>query len=102
MLLQEYHKVLYLVPYFSSFNDLPDGLNSIAKLFADDTSLFSTVSDVNKSCEELNRDLLLINKWAFQLKMSFNQVQTNKLQRLFFPIKSIHLCNLPYFLTIHP
>ena len=34
-------------------NDLPDGLNSIAKLFADDTSLFSIVSDVNKSCEEL-------------------------------------------------
>ena len=30
-------------------NDLSDGLNSIAKLFADDTSLFSIVQDLNES-----------------------------------------------------
>ena len=35
-------------------NDLPDGLSSNAKLFADDTSLFSVVHDINI---ELNSDL---------------------------------------------
>ena len=40
--------------------------------FADDKSLFSVVSNINNSSEELNRDLILINNWAFQWKMSFN------------------------------
>ena len=42
-------------------NDLPDGLNSIAKLFADDTSLFSIVQDPNESAKYLNLDLSVIS-----------------------------------------
>ena len=38
-------------------NDLPDGLSSNAKLFADDTSLFSVVHDTNTFATELNSDL---------------------------------------------
>ena len=38
-------------------NDLLDGLSSNAKLFADDTSLFSVVHDINASAIELNSDL---------------------------------------------
>ena len=38
-------------------NDLPDNLESLAKLFADDTSLFSTVHDPSKSAKLLNDDL---------------------------------------------
>ena len=38
-------------------NDLPGGLSSNAKLFADDTSLFSVVHDINTSAIELNSDL---------------------------------------------
>ena len=53
-------------------NDLPDGLKCNAKLFADDTSIFSIVTDINESCHELNNDLLKINNWAHQWKMSFN------------------------------
>ena len=53
-------------------NDLPDGLNCVAKLFADDTSIFSTVSNITKSANDLNKDLCLINEWVFQWKMSFN------------------------------
>ena len=53
-------------------NDLPEDLVSVAKLFADDTSIFSTVLDINKSSENLNRDLENIRKWAFQWKMTFN------------------------------
>ena len=53
-------------------NDLPDGLNSIAKLFADDTSLFSIVQDPNESAKYLNLDLSVISQWAYQWKMLFN------------------------------
>ena len=53
-------------------NDLPDGISSMCKIFADDTSLFSKVLDVNKSVIELNADLEKINQWAYQWKMQFN------------------------------
>ena len=51
-------------------SDLPDNLISSSKLFADDTSIFSTVLDINRSSEALNQDL--IKDWATQWKMSFN------------------------------
>ena len=38
-------------------NDLPDGLSSNAKLFAEIFSLFSVVHDTNTSTIELNSDL---------------------------------------------
>jgi len=53
-------------------NDLPLGLESLAKIFADDTSLFSLVLDQIQSSAILNRDLGRINDWAYQWKMSFN------------------------------
>ena len=34
-------------------NDLPDGKNSLCKIFADDTLLFSKFYDINKSVSEL-------------------------------------------------
>ena len=37
-------------------NDLPDRIISMCKIFADDTSLFSKVLDINKSVKELNTD----------------------------------------------
>ena len=53
-------------------NDLPDGTSSICKIFADDTSLFSKVIDINESENNLNSDLEKITKWAYQWKMQFN------------------------------
>ena len=50
-------------------NDLPGGLITNAKLFADDTSLFSVVRDIATSTEELNNDLRNISKWSYQWKM---------------------------------
>ena len=38
-------------------NDLPDGINSLSKIFADDTSLFSKVYGIHKSTSKLNDDL---------------------------------------------
>ena len=53
-------------------NDLPNGIESICKIFADDTSLFSEVKDATVSHTQLNNDLNKISKWAFQWKMLFN------------------------------
>ena len=53
-------------------NDLSDGLKSECKLFADDTSLFSVVNDINTSVSDLNEDLEKIINWAFKWKMNFN------------------------------
>ena len=46
-------------------NDLSNSLSSTAKLFADDTSLFSVVNDVNLSQFHLNSDLKKISEWAY-------------------------------------
>ena len=46
-----------------------NGLISICKIFADDTSIFSKVSDNDKSVKRLNNDLFAISEWAFQWKM---------------------------------
>ena len=53
-------------------NDLPQGLRCNAKLSADDTSLFSTITSPAISSSNLNGDLLKITQWAYQRKMSFN------------------------------
>ena len=53
-------------------NDLPQGLRCNAKLSADDTSLFSTITSPAISLSNLNGDLLKITQWAYQRKMSFN------------------------------
>ena len=38
-------------------NDFPDGINSLCKIFVDDTSLFSKVYDIHNSASKLNDDL---------------------------------------------
>ena len=47
-------------------NDLSDSLSSNAKLFADDTYLFSVVHDIETFTIELSRDLKKIIDWVFQ------------------------------------
>ena len=61
-------------------NNLADGLSSNAKLFADDTSLFS----VDTSANELNNDLYQIKKWDFQWKISFNPYPSKQAQEIIF------------------
>ena len=76
-------------------NDLSDNLTSNAKLFADDTSLFSVVHDVNTSAKELNDDLKKVNDWAFQWKMSFNPDPSKQAQEVIFSHKSKRLALPP-------
>ena len=61
-------------------NDLTEGLSTNAKLFADDTSLFSVIHDIQTSANTLNKDLERISKWATQWKMSFNPDTTKQAQ----------------------
>ena len=57
-----------LVPllFLIYINDLSNGLNSDAKLFADDTSLFFVVHNITDSANLLNNDLSKIKEWAPQ------------------------------------
>ena len=68
-------------------NDLPDGLSSNAKLFADHTSLFSVGHDINTSDIELNSDLKNINDWTFEWKMTVNLDRSKQAQEIIFSRK---------------
>ena len=46
-------------------NDLSEGLSTNAKLFADDTPLFSAIHDRKTSANDLNKDLEMIYNCAF-------------------------------------
>ena len=52
-------------------NDLPNELESGAKRFADDTSLFIIAKDKNESANSPNNDLPFIPKWVFIWKILF-------------------------------
>ena len=69
-------------------NDLPNGLKSNAKLFADDTSLFTIVKDRNVSANILNNDLQLISQWACKWKMLFNPDRKKPAQEVLFSRKN--------------
>ena len=68
-------------------NDLSDNLASKPKLFADDTSLFFVVKNVDVSNIGLNNDLKKIGEWALQWKMSFNPDPNKQAQELIFSRK---------------
>ena len=68
-------------------NNLPEGLNSEVKLFADDTSLFSIANCVSTSASTLNSNLLKIQDWTYQWKMSFNPDLTKQAQEIIFSSK---------------
>ena len=66
LLAQEYLSYQCLVLFVSWFILTISLMAYHAKLFADDTSLFSVIQDVETSANEFNNDLYQINKWAFQ------------------------------------
>ena len=74
-------------------NDLSDDLSTTAKLFADDTFLFSIVLNVDTSASHLNSDLSKISNWAFQWKMNFNPDLSKQAQELIFPRKIQKTCH---------
>ena len=70
--------------FLISINDLPQGLNSEVKLFADDTSIFSAAKCVDTSASTVNSDLLKIQEGAYQWKISFDPNQTKHAQESIF------------------
>ena len=77
---------LFLLIYI---NDLTKAVSSTNKLFADDTSIFYIVNDMDVSGHELNSDLRKIYMWAYQWKISFNS-EVSKSSQLFFQHKNLH------------
>ena len=75
---------LFLLIYI---NDLTDGIPSIVKLFADDTSLFLIVQNKNNSALQLNNDLDKISDWAYTWKMFFNPDPSEQAQEGIFSRK---------------
>ena len=61
-----------LLAFLVYINDVSEGLTTNAKLFADDTSLFSVVHDSTSSSVLLNNDLRKFSQWAYRCKMIFN------------------------------
>ena len=53
-------------------NDLSHNLSSTTKLFADGSSAFFIVHDIDQSTKQLNDDLKKISDWAYRWEMSFN------------------------------
>ena len=78
-------------------NALSDNLASNPKLFADNTSLFSVVKNVNVSNINLNNDFKKIDEWTFQWKISVNPDPTNQAQELTFSRK-VQTTNHPLFI----
>ena len=83
-------------------NDSPNGIVSICKIFADDTSIFSKVFDKNSSQNILNNDLSIISEWAFQWKMQFNPDPNKQANEVYFSRKSNAGVHLPVDLTNSP
>ena len=86
--------VLGLLLLLIYINDLSDNLASNPKLFADNTSLFFVVKNVNASNIDLNNDLEKIGEWGFQWKMSFNPDPNKQAQELIF-FRKVQTANHP-------
>ena len=78
-------------------NALSDNLASNPKLFADNTTLFSVVKNVNVSNIDLNNDFKKIDEWVFQWKISFNPDLIKQAQELTFSRK-VQTTNHPLFI----
>ena len=76
------------VLFFIYINGLPNELKTNVKLFADDTSLFTTVKYISKSANALNNALSLVWKWAFNWKMLFNPNPSKSPQGMLFSRKN--------------
>ena len=68
-------------------NDLERNINSNIIFFADDTMLFSIIKDPTLSAANLNHDLDLIYKWAYQWKLEFNPDPTKQATEVLFTCK---------------
>ena len=83
-------------------NDLEENIRSKIRFFADDTMLFSIVNDNDTSATELQHDLNLIGKWAYQWKLEFNPDPTKQATELLFSCKSHSTLHPQLFFNNNP
>ena len=83
-------------------NDLPENLNSLVKLFADDTSLFPMVHDPTLSAKLLNDHLSRTSEWAHRWKMLFTPDITKQAQEVIFFKKKIPKMTTILFISMKP
>ena len=83
-------------------NDLESNIISNVKFFADDTMVYSVVHDPHKTASDLNHDLGIINKWAYQWKMSFNPDPNKQATEILFYSKNKHVDHPPLFFNGTP
>ena len=93
--------VLGLLFFLMYINALLQKLISVAKLFADDASLFSIVNCAKVSASVLNSDLLKIQDGAYQWKMPFNSSELKKRKRICFRERLVRLIIHLFTLTMH-
>ena len=77
--------------FLAYINDLVDNISSEAKLFADDTSLFTVVYDVDVAADKLNRDIEIISNLAHHWKMQFNPNKNKQAIQVIFSQKKMQL-----------
>lgn len=63
--------VLGPVLFICYVNDMPEVVSGLIKIFADDTKIYSVVKD-DGSYENLQKDLLSLQQWAYKWQMRFN------------------------------
>ena len=80
---------------------MPQGLRCNSKLFADGTSLFSTITSPAISSSNLNEDLIRLTQWVYQWKMSFNPDITKQAQEIIFSRKKMIQAIQVYTLLMH-
>ena len=60
-------------------NDLPNAVNCIPRLFADDTCLISRNFNLSKLESDMNEDLVKIQQWCLANKVTINPVKSSAL-----------------------
>ena len=63
--------VLAPLLFLCFINDLPNNISSKIKLYADDVLLYATIR-TEQDCNQLQKDLDALGKWADDWKMVFN------------------------------
>ena len=66
----------FILLFLIYVNDISENLLSLTRLFADDSSLFFSASNLRDIEGILNHDLIIVTKWARQWMVNFNPNKT--------------------------